>query len=119
MRIQRQQAGRAGRRARDSLAVLVADSLPLDQYYVQYPDELHNKRGDDLLVDLDSRVILEAHLQCAAFEMPLTEEDSTYFGSRLQQICDACLSKDKDGWCAAPFRLHIRRSLLIRRKVSP
>ncbi|KAL5490199.1 HRQ1 [Sanghuangporus weigelae] len=94
----RQQAGRAGRRARDSLAVLVADSLPLDQYYVQHPNELHKARGDDLLVDLESRVILEAHLQCAAFEMPLTQEDSSYFGPRLRRLCDICLSKDKEGW---------------------
>lgn len=38
--IQRQQTGRAGRRARDSLAILVADPFGIDQYYVKHPDEV-------------------------------------------------------------------------------
>ncbi|KAH0830257.1 P-loop containing nucleoside triphosphate hydrolase protein [Lanmaoa asiatica] len=81
---QRQQAGRAGRRTRDSLAVLVADNLPIDQHYVQHPD--------------DFKVILEPHLQCAAQEMPLCKDDHVYFGPLLGELCDAKLSKDKDGW---------------------
>ncbi|KAG8891410.1 hypothetical protein FRC00_013714, partial [Tulasnella sp. 408] len=36
----RQQAGRAGRRLQDSLAVLVADNFPLDQHFVQNPNEI-------------------------------------------------------------------------------
>jgi DEAD/DEAH box helicase domain-containing protein len=39
----RQQAGRAGRRSRDSLAVLVADTYGIDQHYVQHPEELFEK----------------------------------------------------------------------------
>lgn len=37
---QRQQMGRAGRRARDALTVLVADERPIDQHYVNNPEEL-------------------------------------------------------------------------------
>ncbi|KAI5124321.1 hypothetical protein M0805_008928 [Coniferiporia weirii] len=94
----RQQAGRAGRRARDALAVLVADSLPLDQHYAQNPDELFDKNTEDLFIDLDSKVVLEAHLQCAAYEMPLTDEDSVYFGPYLHELCETRLMKDADGW---------------------
>ncbi|KAI9456100.1 hypothetical protein HD554DRAFT_2317614 [Boletus coccyginus] len=94
----RQQAGRAGRRARDSLAVLVADNLPIDQHYVQHPDDLFTKPMSDLVVDLDSKVILEAHLQCAAHEMPLCKGDNVYFGPSLGELCDAKLRRDKDGW---------------------
>lgn len=53
---------------------------------------------DDLLIDLDSKVTLEAHLQCAAFEMPLTEDDAAYFGPRMLEICESRLMKDEDGW---------------------
>ena len=95
---QRQQAGRAGRRTRDSLAVLVTDNLPIDQHYVQHPNDLFDKPMNDLMVDLDSKVILEAHLQCAAQEMPLCKDDGVYFGSLLGELCDAKLSKDEDGW---------------------
>ncbi|KAH8117220.1 DEAD/H helicase [Phellopilus nigrolimitatus] len=99
----RQQAGRAGRRARDSLAVLVADSLPLDQHYVQNPNELFDKSIDDILVDLDSKVLLEAHLQCAAYEMPLTVEDEMYFGPQFHELCESRLVKDNEGWQFMPF----------------
>ncbi|TDL27249.1 DEAD/H helicase [Rickenella mellea] len=94
----RQQAGRAGRRARDALAVMVADTLPLDQHYVDNPNELFDKSVEDLVVDLESKVVLEAHLQCAAFEMPLALEDEKYFGPLFKQICDTRLVKDKEGW---------------------
>ncbi|KAG9318135.1 DEAD H helicase [Chiua virens] len=94
----RQQAGRAGRRARDSLAVLVADNQHIDQHYVQHPNDLFDKPMKDLMVDLDSKVILEAHLQCAAHEMPLCKGDDMYFGPMLGELCDTKLSRDKDGW---------------------
>ncbi|KIJ60621.1 hypothetical protein HYDPIDRAFT_32044 [Hydnomerulius pinastri MD-312] len=94
----RQQAGRAGRRARDSLAILVADGLPIDQHYVNYPDDLYNRPMEELIVDLDSKVIIEGHLQCAAQEMPLSKDDHIYFGPLLAELCDTKLTKDQDGW---------------------
>ncbi|KAI0374726.1 DEAD/H helicase [Pilatotrama ljubarskyi] len=100
----RQQAGRAGRRARDALAVFVADSLPVDQHFVNHPEELFDRTTDDLLIDLDSKVILEAHLQCAGHEMPLTGEDEVYFGPLMKEICETRLVKDKEGW----FHTHPR-----------
>lgn len=57
--LQWQQAGRAGRRSQDSLVVFVADSLPIDQHYVENPGQLFDKTTDDLIVDLESKVILE------------------------------------------------------------
>lgn len=59
MIIQRQQAGRAGRRSRDSLAVLVVDNVPLDNYYTENPEELFSSSGDDIEIDLESGVILD------------------------------------------------------------
>ncbi|KAG1835727.1 DEAD H helicase [Suillus variegatus] len=94
----RQQAGRAGRRSRDSLAVLVAEDLPIDRNYVKFPDKLYNQPMDDLTVDIESKVVIEAHLQCAAHEMPLSKDDAFYFGASLGDLCDSKLRKDKDGW---------------------
>ncbi|KAI6043047.1 P-loop containing nucleoside triphosphate hydrolase protein [Pisolithus marmoratus] len=88
----RQQAGRAGRRARDSMAVLVADVSPLDQHYVKCPDAL------DLVIHLDSKEIVEAHLQCAAHELPISKDDTLFFGPLLSEICDKKLIRDEDGW---------------------
>lgn len=94
----RQQAGRAGRRARDSMAVLVADMSPLDQQYVKNPDALYNNPIDDLVIHLDSKEIVEAHIQCAAHELPVSKDDVVFFGPLLSEICDKKLIRDEDGW---------------------
>lgn len=78
--------------------MLVAEGFPNDQHYVAHPNDLFEKPTDDLIVDLQSKVILEAHLQCAGHEMPLSDEDEAYFGPLTKELCEAKLSKDKDGW---------------------
>lgn len=95
---QRQQAGRAGRRARDALAVFVASDYPIDRHFVIHPEELFDKPVNELVVDVDNEVFLEAHLQCAGQEMPLNLEDEKYFGPLMKQICETRLVKDQDGW---------------------
>jgi DEAD/DEAH box helicase domain-containing protein len=61
--VQRQQSGRAGRRSRDSMSILVATGLPLDQYYAKSPDDLYEKNSDDLIIDLESQALLECGLR--------------------------------------------------------
>lgn len=95
---QRQQAGRAGRRSRDALAVFVASDYPIDRHYIQHPDELFDKPIDELAIDTESEVLIEAHLQCAAQEMPLSLEDEKYFGPLMKNLCETRLVKDNDGW---------------------
>ncbi|KAI0317304.1 P-loop containing nucleoside triphosphate hydrolase protein [Amylostereum chailletii] len=94
----RQQIGRAGRRARDALGVLVTSGDPIDQYYLSHPDDIWEKPVDDLIVNLDNATIVEAHLQCAAFEMPMRKEDQKWFGPLTVQLCEERLEKDRDGW---------------------
>ncbi|KAJ7756837.1 P-loop containing nucleoside triphosphate hydrolase protein [Mycena maculata] len=94
----RQQAGRAGRRARDSLALFVAECLPIDQHYVNNPQELFEGNIEDLVVDLDNSILLEAHLQCAAQEMPICQTDTKFFGPLMKEICETRLRVDNDGW---------------------
>ncbi|KAF5358075.1 hypothetical protein D9756_001743 [Leucocoprinus leucothites] len=112
----RQQAGRAGRRARDSLAILVADPFPVDQYYVNHPEELFDQAMEDLILDIENPVILEAHLQCAGNEMPICKQDEEYFGSLMQEIVERKLLKDKDGWyhCHPNFLPYPSRFVAIR-----
>ena len=49
----RQQSGRAGRRNKDSLSILLGDCFPTDQHYMQNPDELFTKPNAELRIDLD------------------------------------------------------------------
>ncbi|KAF7322689.1 hypothetical protein HMN09_00047700 [Mycena chlorophos] len=94
----RQQAGRAGRRSRDSLAMLIAEALPIDQYYVKNAARLFEKEVPDLVVDLENKILLEAHLQCAAQEMPICESDSEFFGPLMKEVCASHLRRDNEGW---------------------
>ncbi|CZT00497.1 hypothetical protein WAI453_009301 [Rhynchosporium graminicola] len=103
----RQQSGRAGRRNKDSLSVLLGDCFPTDQYYMQNPDEIFTKPNCELQVDLQNPLVLEGHVQCAAFEMPIRpDEDSIYFGKMLPELVEERMVKDDLGFyhCHDRFR---------------
>ncbi|KAL1836811.1 hypothetical protein VTJ49DRAFT_4627 [Mycothermus thermophilus] len=113
----RQQSGRAGRRNKDSLSILVGDGFATDQYYMQNPDELFTKPNCALQVDLDNMLVKEAHLQCAAHEMPiLPASDAIYFGPDLAQVCAKRLIPDPQGFyhCHPRFRPQPSRFVSIR-----
>jgi len=95
----RQQSGRAGRRNKDSLSVLVGDCFPTDQYYMSNPDEIFTKPNCALQVDLENMLVLEGHVQCAAHEMPINVEvDTSYFGPLLPKIARERMRCDKEGF---------------------
>jgi DEAD/DEAH box helicase domain-containing protein len=75
-----QQAGRAGRREEASLAILVAQDDPLDQYLVAHPEDLFDRPPEDAVIDPGNPFILEPHLACAVREQPLAEEETAFFG---------------------------------------
>ncbi|KAI1280975.1 hypothetical protein F5Y07DRAFT_355006 [Xylaria sp. FL0933] len=103
----RQQSGRAGRRNKDSLSILVGDCFPSDQHYMQNPDELFTKPNCELQVDLNNMLVLEGHIQCAAYEMPIRPaEDAHYFTPDLAKLAEERLVKDELGYyhCHDRFR---------------
>lgn len=67
-----QQAGRAGRRGGESVAILVASASPLDQFIARHPDYLFGRSPEEARIDPDNLLILLDHLRCAAFELPFT-----------------------------------------------
>jgi DEAD/DEAH box helicase domain-containing protein len=71
-----QQAGRAGRRTGASAAILVATSAPLDQFMVTHPDYLFGTPPEHARINPDNPFILVNHLKCAAFELPLGEDEA-------------------------------------------
>ncbi|HEY7281743.1 MAG TPA: DEAD/DEAH box helicase [Actinomycetota bacterium] len=75
-----QQAGRAGRRGTGSLAVLVANDDPLDQYLVAHPGDLFHKPPEAAVVDPTNPYVLGPHLLCAAREQPLGADELSFFG---------------------------------------
>lgn len=67
-----QRAGRAGRRAARSAAVMVASSAPIDQFVVRHPSYFFDAPPEHALVNPDNLNILVNHVKCAAFELPFT-----------------------------------------------
>jgi DEAD/DEAH box helicase domain-containing protein len=70
-----QQAGRAGRRSGRSVALLVATSAPLDQFMVTHPEYLFGTPPEHARVNPNNPFILVNHLKCAAFELPIAEDE--------------------------------------------
>jgi DEAD/DEAH box helicase domain-containing protein len=82
-----QRAGRAGRRASGSCAVLVASSAPIDQFIVRHPDYFFGRSPEHAYVQPDNLEILVNHLKCAAFELPLAA-DEKFGGTEIAPLCE-------------------------------
>lgn len=79
-----QRLGRAGRREQPSLGVLIASSLPLDQYIIRNPSFFLDASPEHARIDANQLLILMDHIRCAAFELPFV--DGEQFGD--QQIAE-------------------------------
>src|SRR6185295_11897320 len=74
-----QRLGRAGRRDRPALGVLVASSDALDQYLVRHPEFFAGAAPEHARISPDQPLILLDHVRCAAFELPF--RDGEMFGA--------------------------------------
>lgn len=83
-----QQAGRAGRSQGHSLAVLVAQDDPLDQFYMRHPDVFFARPHEHARIALDNPFILRDQLRCAASELPLHDADELWFGPTYKTLRD-------------------------------
>ena len=81
-----QRAGRAGRGAEPSLAVLIAQDDALDQYLMRHPDYLFERPCEHAVIDPTNSYILTRHLRCAAAEIALIEPDLQLFGERARDL---------------------------------
>ncbi|HET6580635.1 MAG TPA: Zn-binding domain-containing protein, partial [Methanoregula sp.] len=91
----RQQAGRAGRKGDDSIAILVAFANPLDQYFMHHPHHFFSRSHEHAIIDTGNPYIVSGHLLCAAAELPLREtHDREYFGESFPELLSELASGD-------------------------
>jgi DEAD/DEAH box helicase domain-containing protein len=83
-----QQAGRAGRRGRDALVMLVASQNPLDQYYINHPRAFFAQPHERAVVDLQNQHIRLKHLLCSARELPLTADELARMSPEERDLVD-------------------------------
>jgi DEAD/DEAH box helicase domain-containing protein len=84
-----QQMGRAGRRAGEALAILVAGSGGIDQYVMTHPGFLFDGNPERGLINPDNPVILAGHLTCAAAELPFADGDTFGLAPNLHEALAA------------------------------
>ncbi len=84
-----QQAGRAGRAASESLAILLAYNDPVDQYLMRHPEYFFGAAHEHAIIDPANPYILSGQLSCACFEKPITAEDEAHFGPLTGRIAEA------------------------------
>jgi DEAD/DEAH box helicase domain-containing protein len=78
-----QQMGRAGRERQQSLAVLVAGEDQLDQWLMAHPAEVFSRPPEPAVINPSNPYVLQPHLACAAFELPLSAADERYWPGLL------------------------------------
>jgi DEAD/DEAH box helicase domain-containing protein len=84
-----QQAGRAGRKGEQALAVLVAYNDTVDQYLMRHPRWFFGSSPEAAIIDPHNPYILAAQLACATFELPLGPDDEPRFGPQTAAILGA------------------------------
>jgi DEAD/DEAH box helicase domain-containing protein len=80
-----QQAGRAGRDERPSVAVLIAGADQLDQWLMAHPRQVFTRPPEPAVVNRANPSVLVPQLACAAYEEPLTPADETWWGDDLAE----------------------------------
>lgn len=71
-----QRGGRVGRRGQEAAIVLIAAEDALDKYFMSHPDALWHARPEPAVINPENEVALDAHLECAAAELPLKDHEA-------------------------------------------
>lgn len=97
-----QRGGRVGRARRESAVALIAGEDALDQYFMRHPADFFDRPPESAVINPDNPAILARHLECAAAELPLTENEpflaspvARHEAEKLEE--KGLLLRDKDG----------------------
>ncbi len=88
-----QQAGRAGRRAETSTAILVASAAPLDQFLLTHPRYFFERSPEHGLIAPDNLIILTNHVKCASFELPFDSGEQFGRFEQTSELLDALVEE--------------------------
>ena len=78
-----QRGGRVGRSGRESLVIMVAKPDALDQYFVKHPEDIFERSFEAAVLDPENSIITEAHIPCAASEIPVSKNDVCFWGKNF------------------------------------
>ena len=67
------------------MAVLVAGDDQLDQWLMRHPDQVFSRQPEPAVINPANPYVLDPHLQCAAFEFPLSDLDGRFWPDDLDE----------------------------------
>jgi DEAD/DEAH box helicase domain-containing protein len=106
-----QQAGRAGRRDRPALVVMVTSQNPLDQFLAANPDRLIGAPVEHAVLNPANSGVAVGQLTCAARELSIRANEAQAYGDdvfanvAIAETSGALIA-DRRGWHAAPGHGH-------------
>jgi DEAD/DEAH box helicase domain-containing protein len=118
-----QRGGRVGRSGRESAIVLIPDQDALDQYIVNHPARFLESSYEIAVIDPLNPEILNAHLPCAAAELPICSTDEDFLDAKVCRAREKLVQSGRllqtlegDKWLCAAARPH---RLLDIRSIGP
>ncbi|MDR3567553.1 MAG: DEAD/DEAH box helicase [Syntrophobacteraceae bacterium] len=118
-----QRGGRVGRSGRESAIVLIPDQDALDQYIVNHPARFLESSYEIAVIDPMNPEILNAHLPCAAAELPIRPTDFDFLNDKVSKAREKLVlsggliqTLEGDRWLSGVTRPH---RLLDIRSVGP
>ena len=88
-----QQAGRAGRGNDPSLAALIAQNSPVDQFLMKNPEYVFEQNPENAIIDPDNPELAIWHLVCALYELPISEDEMNLFGEYTPAMLDMLIKE--------------------------
>lgn len=111
-----QQAGRVGRRDKESFVVILFDgSSPMDSYFLDNPNYLFENKFEEAIIDINNRYVLMNHLLCASIEFPLQKDNEKYFPVYAKKIMEEL---ESEGRLARNYRGDLISHQDLHRKVT-
>ncbi|MDD5337599.1 MAG: DEAD/DEAH box helicase [Candidatus ainarchaeum sp.] len=111
----RQRIGRAGRKGQKAYGIYVARESPLDQYYIEKPDEYLNGEPESCFANPGNENLVRVHLLSAAKDALLSENEIKGREQEAQYLLEAGLLKKLGKFIIpTPKGTQIARSLSIR-----
>ena len=81
-----QQAGRAGRKAADSVVFLIGLDTSINQYIMTNPAYIFEECIESAVIDPGNPFVATGHLRCATHEIPLKDAEKDAFGPHADMI---------------------------------
>ncbi len=84
----RQRSGRVGRRGQEAAMVLIAGEDALDKYFIANPHAFFEAAPETAVVNPFNAVALDAHLVCAAADLPLDLHETWLASTEVRSALD-------------------------------